>query len=120
MEGRSDFNTRSPVLQTRRKLCEVNASQCTCIQFMPSEILHTAFVDWRKENLLAFLQFQWPDGVLLASPQNSPRNKHDYEGFEVFIAVVMKSIIFWDMTPCSPLSVNRRFGGTYRLFLQGR
>jgi hypothetical protein len=32
----------------------------------------------------------------------------------------MKSIIFWDMTPCSPLSFNRRFGGTYRLHLQGR
>jgi hypothetical protein len=30
----------------------------------------------------------------------------------------MKSIIFWDMTLCSPLSVNRRFGGTYRLHLQ--
>jgi hypothetical protein len=25
-------------------------------------------------------------------------------GFEVFTAVVMKSIIFWDMMPCSPLS----------------
>jgi hypothetical protein len=25
--------------------------------------------------------------------------------FEVFTAVVMKSIIFWDMTPCSPLSL---------------
>jgi hypothetical protein len=23
-------------------------------------------------------------------------------GFEVFTAVVLKSIIFWDMTPCSP------------------
>jgi hypothetical protein len=23
-----------------------------------------------------------------------------------------KSIIFWDMTPYSPTSVNRRFGGT--------
>jgi hypothetical protein len=32
----------------------------------------------------------------------------------------MKSIIFWDMTPRSPLSFNRRFGGTYRLHLQGR
>jgi hypothetical protein len=32
----------------------------------------------------------------------------------------MKSIIFWDMTPCSPLSFNRRFRGTYRLHLQGR
>jgi hypothetical protein len=25
----------------------------------------------------------------------------------------MKFIIFWDITPCSPFSVNRRFGGTY-------
>jgi hypothetical protein len=32
----------------------------------------------------------------------------------------LKSIIFWDMTPCSPLHVSRRFGGTYRLHLQGR
>jgi hypothetical protein len=29
--------------------------------------------------------------------------------------VVMKSIIFGDMAPCSLLSFNRRFGGTYRL-----
>jgi hypothetical protein len=35
-----------------------------------------------------------------------------YVGFEVFTAVVMKSIIFWDMTLCSPLSFSRRFGGT--------
>jgi hypothetical protein len=32
----------------------------------------------------------------------------------------MKSIIFWNMVPCSPLSFNRRFRGTYRLHLQGR
>jgi hypothetical protein len=41
-------------------------------------------------------------------------------GFEVFTVVVMKSIIFWDMMPCSPLSFNRCFGGTYLLHLQGR
>jgi hypothetical protein len=41
-------------------------------------------------------------------------------GFEVLTAVVMKSTIFWDITPCSSLSVNRCFGGTYRLHLQGR
>jgi hypothetical protein len=35
-----------------------------------------------------------------------------YVEFEVFTAVVM--------TPCNPSSVNRRFGGTYRLNLQGR
>jgi hypothetical protein len=31
----------------------------------------------------------------------------------------MKSAILWDITPCSPLKVNQRFGGTYRLHLQG-
>jgi hypothetical protein len=29
----------------------------------------------------------------------------------------MKSTIFWDIKPCSPLRVNRRFGGTYRLHM---
>jgi hypothetical protein len=33
-------------------------------------------------------------------------------GFEVLTGVVMKSTIFWDITPCSPLKVNWRFGGT--------
>jgi hypothetical protein len=29
-----------------------------------------------------------------------------------------KSYIFWDINPCSPLKVNRRFGGTCYLHLQ--
>jgi hypothetical protein len=33
-------------------------------------------------------------------------------GFEVFTAVVLKSIFFWDMTPCTALSGTRRVGGT--------
>jgi hypothetical protein len=33
---------------------------------------------------------------------------------------VMKRTIFLDITPCSLLKVNRRFGGTYHLHLQGR
>jgi hypothetical protein len=41
-------------------------------------------------------------------------------GFEVLTAVVIKSSIFWDITPCSLLKVNRRFGGIYRLHLQDR
>jgi hypothetical protein len=32
----------------------------------------------------------------------------------------MKSNVMWDITPYSLLKVNRRFGGTYRLHLQGR
>jgi hypothetical protein len=32
----------------------------------------------------------------------------------------LKSTIFWGITLYNPLKVNRRFGGTYRLHLQGR
>jgi hypothetical protein len=44
----------------------------------------------------------------------------EFVGFEILTAVVVKNTIFWDITPCIPLSVNRRFGGTYRLHLQGQ
>jgi hypothetical protein len=40
--------------------------------------------------------------------------------FEILTAVVIKSSIFWDISSCSLLKVNRRFGGTCRLHLQGR
>jgi hypothetical protein len=46
---------------------------------------------------------------------------HTIIGFEVLAAVVTKSNILWDITPCSPLKINRRFRGTFclisRLFL---
>jgi hypothetical protein len=38
---------------------------------------------------------------------------------EVLTAVVMKRSILWDIKPCSPLKVNRRFAETC-LHLQGR
>jgi hypothetical protein len=44
----------------------------------------------------------------------------DFVRFEVFTAMVMKSIIFWDVTPYSLLRCNRRFGGTYHLHPEGR
>jgi hypothetical protein len=40
--------------------------------------------------------------------------------FEVLTAVVMKSSIFWDIMSCSTLKVNRHFGGTCHLHLQGQ
>jgi hypothetical protein len=33
--------------------------------------------------------------------------------------VTIKKAVFWDVAPCRSC-VNRRFGGTYRLHLQGR
>jgi hypothetical protein len=41
------------------------------------------------------------------------RRQGERIGFEVLTAAVMKSTIFWDITPCSSLKVNRRFGATY-------
>jgi hypothetical protein len=38
----------------------------------------------------------------------------------VWLGLVLKSSIFWDITPCSPLKENGRFGGIHRLHLQGR
>jgi hypothetical protein len=40
-------------------------------------------------------------------------------GFEVVTEMIMKSIIFWSITRCSPLEVKRRFGGTFRFHLHG-
>jgi hypothetical protein len=40
-------------------------------------------------------------------------------GFEVLATVVTKINIFWDIMPCSLFKIHRRFGGTYRLHLQG-
>jgi hypothetical protein len=45
--------------------------------------------------------------------------KRNYVQLEVLTAVVQKSSIFWNITPCSPQKFNRCFGGTYRLYLQG-
>jgi hypothetical protein len=39
-------------------------------------------------------------------------------GSEVLTTEVMKSSLFWDITPCSPLKVNRRFGATCGLHLR--
>jgi hypothetical protein len=41
-------------------------------------------------------------------------------GFEVVLAVVMKSYILWDITPYSPLKVNGSLGETCRFHLQGQ
>jgi hypothetical protein len=40
--------------------------------------------------------------------------------FKVLTPVIIKSSIFWDVTSCSPLKVNRRFGVKCRLHLQDR
>jgi hypothetical protein len=43
-----------------------------------------------------------------------------YVGFDILTATVMKSFIFWNITNCSLLKFNQRFGGTCHLHLQGQ
>jgi hypothetical protein len=50
---------------------------------------------------------------------DSNTNTTTLVGFEVFTAVTTKNAIFWDVVPCRPHK-NRLFGGTCRLYLQGR
>jgi hypothetical protein len=69
--------------------------------------------DNHHQNVKSYRKMKQLDGV-------TSTRKNVFVRFEVLTAVVMKSTIFWDITPCSPLKVNRRFGGMYRLHLQGR
>jgi hypothetical protein len=64
---------------------------------------------------------------VLINKQKNPRTKwrilnvkacYTYVRFEVSTAVTMMILIFWEMTPCGSYK-NRRFGGSYRLHLQG-
>jgi hypothetical protein len=59
-------------------------------------------------------------GNRILSEREDALQIRNYVGFEVLTAVFMKSTIFWDITPCSPLKDNGCFGGKYRLHLQGR
>jgi hypothetical protein len=57
-------------------------------------------------------------------PENTTLHSHCSENlksymtnsvrFDVFTAVTMKNVVFWDVTPCGSCK-NRRFGGTWRL-----
>jgi hypothetical protein len=64
--------------------------------------------------------FQTPESVSRSVSQSLRWSSNKDVGFEVLTAVVLKSTIFWDITPCRPLKVNRCFGGTYRVHRQGR
>jgi hypothetical protein len=43
----------------------------------------------------------------------------NYVEFKALAAMIMKGSVCWDITRCSPLKVNRRFGGVYHLHLKG-
>jgi hypothetical protein len=49
--------------------------------------------------------------------QNSSEN---FTRISVWTGLVMKNAVFWGVVPCRCSRLNRRFGGLYRLHLQGR
>jgi hypothetical protein len=59
-------------------------------------------------------------GILYFLHKNITVVQYSFVEYEVLTAMVMKSPIFWDITPCSPLKVNRLSEGTCCLHLQGR
>jgi hypothetical protein len=94
---------------------------------MLKQVLHIATtglqnVDIRISPCSALIFSSWRRFPPLLYTSKFDNNLHSltYVEFEVLRAVVIKSTIFWDITPCSPLKVNRCFGGTYRLLLQSR
>jgi hypothetical protein len=52
----------------------------------------------------------------ITSPLQSPASQY-YVRFEVFTAVTMKNVVFWDIMPCGSCK-NGRFRGMYRLHYQ--
>jgi hypothetical protein len=83
------------------------------------------------QSLYSSLRFRFCDQnsvcILISSSHATCRAHPSLQGLTAFNILrrgetvnILKSIFFWDMTPCSALSGTRRFGGTYRLHLQGR
>jgi hypothetical protein len=60
------------------------------------------------------------DMLYLTKENIKTREQHSGRGDVSVGHNFLNSIMFWDITPCSPLKVNRRFGETYRLHLQGK
>jgi hypothetical protein len=100
----SKFLNLKNQLQRQPILTSVKQLSCTEYRLHVSAYnkCHRQTLTWNRKNILIP---DFNDRILLKGV-----------GCEVLTAVV----IFWDITPCSPLKVNRRFGGTCRLHLQGR
>jgi hypothetical protein len=68
-----------------------------------------------KNYSLLYNTRQWSTSIWVTSVQHAhcplckAKFNINFVGFEVLMAVVTKSSIFWDITQCSPLKLNRRF-----------
>jgi hypothetical protein len=62
------------------------------------------------------------DIILISSRQSFLSRSLQFHHSAIILQfdALLKGSIFWDMMPCSSSKVNLRFGGKYRLHLQGR
>jgi hypothetical protein len=105
----------SPMLQSRSKLPRVGATRkkkkrmlyITSMQHVCHLVGHvlTQYVCFLHQRMNTGNREFWKQVLI-------------YVRFEVSTAVTMMIIIFWEMTPRGSYK-NRRFGGSYRLHLQG-
>jgi hypothetical protein len=72
-----------------------------CTTFSPKYTVITrnlSFSAHWRHNVHPVLDLKW---------SGTSRKSHCHVAYEVLTAAVMKSTVFWDITPCSPLKVNR-------------
>jgi hypothetical protein len=83
---------------------------CSLVEFhrSSSETLLYFYSCNPGDHTLQWLVYFWENKYSLL------QRVEEFVGSEFLTAVVLKSTIFWDVTPCSPLKINRRFGGKYR------
>jgi hypothetical protein len=73
----------------------------------------------KKKFVLILLKKNLRRKMQLGRPRYRWEDNNNIVRFEVFTAVTMKNAVFWDVAPCRSC-VNLRFGGIYRLHLQGK
>jgi hypothetical protein len=76
-------------------------------------LLFYIWLSWNESHHKSLFS-KWPD-----LSKNISERPEKYRKIEVFTAVTMKNVVFWDVVPCI-FCLNRRFGGIYCLHLHGR
>jgi hypothetical protein len=66
---------------------------------------------WRAGSIKWWELLEWFSSCWFLKKCSAAWNKSVFVEFHFLTAVAMKSIVFWEITSCSPLKVNRCFGG---------
>jgi hypothetical protein len=119
-DGQCLMYLRYKLLPSGIHICEIGCPHKAAIA--------TQFQNWDRNIVLLSLQkyIKWENNGEVLSVSLSPSCFFETV-WQIWIKFTstgglfksLRSSIFWDIKPCGLLKVNRRFGGTYRLYLQG-